>query len=125
MIDETLAPEWLIRHRASRPYSGLDGPRFSGWLAKEDNLVHVAQTAFNNHEKNTGAHVSPFDTGMVRVGVDGLEVRLAQGVDMDSLRQVVTAGTMATIGRPRPLEPGPMSDDMYHQGTAWKEMFRG
>ena len=123
-------PVWLEEHRNSRPYHDEFGhtPVFSG--APEDSLpiaglARTAQTAFNNHDKQTGAHISPFDTGLVRVGTTGLEVRVAQAVDMASLKQVVAAGTEATIGRERPSGPGPMSDVMDVPDERWQEMFRG
>lgn len=123
-------PEWLAFHRASQPYHALPVvPMYSGapddGQPSVDNLVHIAETAFNNHDKNTGEHVSPFDTGLVRVGVDGLEVRLAQPIDMDRLKQVVAAGTEATIGRERPKGPGPLSDRMNVSEERWQEMFKG
>lgn len=120
-------PGWLIYHRANRPYDILEGPKFETeeFDGMGDNLARVAPTAFNNHTKNTGAHVSPFDTGLVRVGTAGLEVRLAQGIDLERLQQVVAAGTQATIGRSRPEGPGPMSDLLDVADADWQEMFKG
>lgn len=123
-------PAWLRAHRNNRPYSHFDGPLLMAPMNVEEEyetalLAGVADTAFNNHRRNTGEHVSPFDTGMVRVGVDGLEVRLAQGVDLNSLKQVVAAGTQATIGRERPKTAGPMSDQMELTDEDWQEMFKG
>ena len=117
--------DWLLKHRLSRPYGGMDGPMFSAHQGGYDDLANVAQTAFNNHAKNTGAHVSPFDTGTVQVGVDGLEVRLMQGLEMDSLFQVVASGTQATIGRPRPTQSPTYSDRHPIADEDWKEMFKG
>lgn len=123
MID---VPDWLKAHRESRPYSPLSAPRVTGDPYLGGDLANVADTAFNNHSRNTGAHVSPFDTGRVSVGVDGLEVRLSQGVNMASLKQVVAAGTEATIGRPRPDGPGPWSDqEALISNERWQEMFKG
>jgi flavin-dependent thymidylate synthase len=133
-------PDWLWQHRANRGYWDYSAVEFSRLAPSEsvDPLVHVAETAFNSHEKNTGEHVSPFDTGVVRVGVDGLEVRLLQGVDMEQLKQVVSRGTRATIGLPRPPamrhnswpEPtnqwGPYaSPQMPVSDEEWQEMFKG
>lgn len=119
-------PKWLKNHRASRPYSGFDGPKIPDARVSQppDDLVAVP-TAFNNHDKNTGTHVSPFDTGLVQIGTDGLEVRLMQGVDLDRLRQVVAAGTEATIGRPRPTQHPIHSDYLTISDDRWQEMFRG
>lgn len=131
MIDEPAPaiPEWLLMHRAMRPYPAFPMvPVFSGQPeegAAVSPLSTLAETAFNNHEKNTGEHVSPFDTGLVRVGTDGLEVRLAQPINMEMLKQVVAAGTEATIGRPRPSGPGPYSDRMNVSDERWQEMFKG
>jgi flavin-dependent thymidylate synthase len=123
------AADWIWEHRANRPYVDYSAVQFSrvvpGAPSAADPLVHVAETAFNNHSKNTGAHVSPFDTGLVQVGVDGLEVRLLQGIDIATLAQVTAAGTEATIGRPRPKGAWPMSDDQAISDERWHEMFRG
>src|SRR6185369_12084085 len=123
-------PGWLDAHRNSRPYHDEYGhtPVFSGApneLAEPARLAAAAQTAFNSHSKQTGAHISPFDTGLVRVGTDGLEVRLMQTVDMAQLKQNVAAGTEATIGRERPKGAGPMSDLMVVDAERWQEMFKG
>jgi len=123
-------PAWLTEHREAKSLLEHLAPFFSGheWLADQemDNLVHVATTAFNNHEKNTGEHVSPFDTGIVRVGTDGLEVRLNQGINLDSLKQVVARATRATIGNPRPPQDGSLvSPTIPVTDEEWQEMFRG
>lgn len=128
-------PKWLQDHRESRPYVGrgeLINARIAveraGELMNEtpvDPLVHAAQTAFNNHDKNTGEHVSPFDTGLVQIGVDGIEVRLTQGVDMDSFSQTIMRAKRATIGWPLPKGEGPMSDRILVAEEDWQEMFRG
>jgi len=125
-------PAWLTEHRESKSLLQLLAPLFSGHegLADQelDNLVHVAETAFNNHSKNTGEHVSPFDTGIVRVGTDGLEVRLLQGINFAGLKQVIAKGVRATIGNPRPQRwtpPSLMSDHQTVSDEEWQEMFRG
>lgn len=125
-----IEPKWLADHRANRPYHDEFGhtPTYSGAPAlpiPTSRLARTAQTAFNSHSKQTGAHISPFDTGLVRVGTDGLEVRLMQTVDMFQLKQNVAAGTEATIGRERPKGTGPMSDVMDVPEERWQEMFKG
>jgi thymidylate synthase (FAD) len=89
-----------------------------------DDLVHVADTAFNNHARNT-EHISPFDTGIIQVGVDGLEVRLLQGIDFASLKRVVARGTRATIGLPRPLPDASLQAGEEVADEDWQEMFKG
>lgn len=119
-------PEWLVWHRFHRPYGENDEEvKFSqeGFAAK-DPLVHAAETAFNNHERNTGEQVSPFDTGLVQIGVDGLEVRLLQGIDFESLQAAVARGVRATIGLPRPEDTN-YSQERERARTEWEEMFRG
>lgn len=120
-------PEWLEQHRRNHPYSDFDPPIVSFQLFEkvESRLGKPIKTPFNDHLKNSGDHVSPFDTGKVRVGNEGLQVRLAQGINLESFQQVVAAGTNATIGRPRPEGPGPMSDPVKVGGDDWQEMFRG
>lgn len=132
-------PEWLEYHRANvQPYRHYAYPKFTRVdpnVPVGDGLVHVAETAFNNHSRNTGEHVSPFDTGLVQVGVDGLEVRLLQGVNFEDLKQVVSRGTRATIGLPRPGKPvhstwGPLwgpyaSPRSKVSDEEWQEMFKG
>lgn len=126
MSYEENPPAWLVDHRASRPYSAFDGPRLANErVATPPDDLRAVATAFNDHGKNTGAHVSPFDTGLVQIGVDGLEVRLMQGVNMASLKQVVAAGTQATIGRPRPTQDPILSDHQDVLPSEWKEMFKG
>ena len=58
----------------------------------------VADKAFNNHDKNDGHHVSPFDNHTIQVGRDGIEVVLAQGLDEDAFKRTLSAATRATIG---------------------------
>lgn len=124
-------PEWLLEHRRTRPYTEFSSPSFTparvgGPEAQSlDGLVRVAETAFNNHARQAGAHISPFDTGLIEVGTDGLEVRLAQGINLESLKQVVAAGSQATIGRPRPEGAGPWSDYLEIDEGDWREMFKG
>jgi thymidylate synthase (FAD) len=118
-------PEWLQKHRNERPYGMWDDPEFSaGSLHNISDLENVP-TAFNNHDKNDGTHVSPFDTGRVLVGVDGLQVRLGRGLNFAQFQQTIATGTLATIGRARPTGPGPYSDLLDLEALDWAEMFKG
>ena len=71
---------------------------------------------FNRHEFNDGTHVSPYDEGIVQVGLSGLEVRLIQGINEDSFKRVLSKALRATTGI-HPDEP--------QQETDWEEMMRG
>jgi flavin-dependent thymidylate synthase len=119
-------PEWLTDHRADAPYRpGLYAPSqdiaYSRWPAEE--LPHdervgklLADNGFNNHILNDGSHVSPYDTGIARVGVDGIQVKLIQGIDEAALRRVLSRATRATTGIAMDAPDDP--DDV-------DEMFRG
>lgn len=63
-----------------------------------DNRALLADKAFNNHKKQDGEHVSPFDNETVQVGVDGIEVALVQGIDEQNFKRTLSAATRATIG---------------------------
>jgi flavin-dependent thymidylate synthase len=54
--------------------------------------------AFNRHSMNDGHHVSPYDNARIVVGDDEIVVQLVQGLDMDSLKRVLSKATRATIG---------------------------
>lgn len=71
---------------------------------------------FNNHKTNDGSHVSPYDEGVVHVGLSGLDVRLVQGVDEESFKRVLSRTLRATTGI-HPEEP--------QADTDWEEMMRG
>lgn len=65
---------------------------------ENDESKLVADVAFNRHSMNDGHHVSPFDNGTVQVGLDGIEVKLVQGLDEDAFKRTLSAATRATIG---------------------------
>lgn len=95
-------PEWLKDHRALRPYrlgkaEAMD-PRYSRKDPDSNRLL--ADVGFNNHEKNSGKHVSPYDEGRVLVGLDGLTVRLIQGVNEEAFTDVLSRALRATTGIP-------------------------
>lgn len=119
--------DWLDKHRASRPYNV--GPawktgtevaysRFPAEQRPHDERVGslLADVGFNSHELNDGTHISPYDNGLAKVGVDGIEVRLIQGIDEASLARVLSRATRATTGIAMDAPDDP--DDV-------DEMFRG
>jgi thymidylate synthase (FAD) len=107
-------PEWLKDHRALRQYRlgevTAPNPIYSRWPQGRYNFASnkllpdigsnklLADVGFNSHELNDGRHVSPFDNGRVQVGVDGLKVRLLQGVDEASFARVLSRALRATTG---------------------------
>jgi flavin-dependent thymidylate synthase len=115
---------WLREHRAGRPYyvaetdeggaAWEDGVIFSRQHAED--MLLLADKAFNNHDRNGGNHVSPYDTGRVDVGRDNLEVRLLQEIDEDQLQRTLRRAIRATNGVD-PSEP--------EEATDPEEMFKG
>lgn len=126
-------PEWLREHRDRTNFGALRTSR--PWrLAGSDpgpSSPLLADVAFNNHERNDGKHVSPYDTGLVQVGTDGLQVQLLQGIDLDRFKQVLARATRATTGLAAPIpDPTPdanwgMSPDIEVSDEDWQEMMRG
>lgn len=114
-IEDGTEPEWLAEHRNSRPYWLTHGPVLTRDNRSGDPLL--ADVAFNNHERNDGTHVSPYDDGEVFVGLDKLEVRLIQGIDEEQLKRTLSRTLRATTGI-SPLERTDLEEDAH-------EMFRG
>lgn len=73
--------------------------------------------AFNRHSMNDGHHVSPYDNARIVVGDDEIIVKLVQGLDLDSLRNVLSKATRATIG----IDLKEHDEDTRD----WEEMFEG
>ncbi len=114
-------PEWLAEHRAARPYT----PGFGDWGVHFSRSIVSQQPPkprfledyeFNRHELNDGKHVSPYDGGKVWAGLDGLVVKLIQGIDESSFKNVLSRTLRATTGI-SPDEPDTEGD--------WEEMMRG
>lgn len=114
-------PEWLQRHRAERPYLGMEFPWFSqpkSLLVQEGipRLKLLSDKGFNNHAHNDGQHVSPYDQGVVEVGIDGLRVKLVQPVDEDQFKRYLSRAVKATTG---------VSLDAPVEDSDWEESMRG
>lgn len=110
-------PEWLTDHRWTRR-NDPNLPLYSRGImqAHPDKPAFLEDKAFNRHEFNDGTQVSPYDEGAVHTGLDGLEVRLLQGVDEYQFKRVLSRTLRATTGV-SPDDPGLPSD--------WDEMMRG
>jgi thymidylate synthase ThyX len=77
----------------------------------------LRDVAFNRHSMNKeGKHVSPYDNARIQVGVDGIQVKLVQGIDMESFRAVLSKSLRATTGIR-------VDTDEIEEG--WDEMLRG
>lgn len=121
-------PEWLAEHRAGREYyqPRTDEGRVPWDRAPLYSRHHLQShpvkpaflrdKAFNRHSTNDGTHVSPYDEGRVQLGLDGLDVRLIQGIDEESFQKVLSRTLRATTGisPDEPITPG-----------EWEEMMRG
>lgn len=120
---------WIHEHRGSRPYSVprelFEAPEFAGGTEisipifsrqNVDEQIMFADNAFNNHEKNDGKHVSPYDQGRVDYGTDNLEVRLVQGLDEAQLAKTLRRAIRATNG----VDPSKPDEE-----TDPEEMFKG
>lgn len=118
--------KWLEEHRAGRPYYQFDlnpgdqpdryvTPLFSRtyWDQQEAFLRDIE---FNRHSFQDGSHVSPYDEGKVFVGLDGLEVRLIQGVDEAKFKSLLSRTLRATTG---------LAPDAVPEEQDWEEMMRG
>lgn len=78
----------------------------------------LKDVAFNRHSMNRdGEHTSPdfLHNGWMHSGIDGLDVRLVQGVNEENFRKVTSMATRATTG------VNIASDDE----TLWDEMLKG
>jgi len=114
--------QWLIEHRKARQFMEAALPVMSRTWNPSDQPTGQAGKgkAFNSHQLNDGSHVSPFDTGMVQIGTDGLEVRLLQAIDQIKFQQVLSRATRATTGLPVPTPDG--DEEIAND---WEEMMRG
>lgn len=113
-------PDWLEKYRGGRDGAyrgpGLNMPSYSRESFEElDNNPILRDVAFARHSLNDGSHVSPFDNSKIQVGLDGIEVRLVQGIDEPSFRRVLSRATRATNGVRRE-EPDPDDSEEMLKG---------
>jgi flavin-dependent thymidylate synthase len=115
----SLVPAWLQVHRASIARNWA--MRFRASRAADDRHSTdplLKDVASNRHSLNTdGTFVSPFDTGHILVGNDGLKVRLVQGPDESTFKTIAALGLTASIGWDPDIGP-PVEAD-------WSELMRG
>jgi flavin-dependent thymidylate synthase len=71
---------------------------------------------FNKHSMNVGKKTSPFNHGKNDVGVNGIQVKLVQGIDEWSFRRTTSKAVRATIG----IDP-----DEDQTEADWEEMLKG
>lgn len=127
MSKRRITPQWLAEHRATRPYAEEPGalPLTRPWYsqAKSDlqadgipRLKLLSDRGFNSHDHNDGQHVSPYDNGVAQVGIDGLRVKLLQGVDEEQFKRFLSRAVKATTG---------VSLDAPEEDTDWEESMRG
>lgn len=96
--------------------SNMDDYHYSRPVGSEDSNYLLRDKAFNKHSLNDGKHYSPYDTGMVDVGLDNIEVRLVQGIDEAAFKSTLSRAQRATIGLP---EAGKVDT------SDWEEMLKG
>lgn len=53
---------------------------------------------YNKHSLNSGKHVSPFDTGTIWIGLDGIEVKMVTDFEDEQFFQAVANAMQATTG---------------------------
>lgn len=98
--------------------------RFSRDVPDDNPLLR--DVAFNRESMNDGHHVSPFDQGMIFVGLDGIEVRLTQKINEEAFKQTLSRAVRATIG----VDLNQRTDDAISlpgqdDGDDWEEMLKG
>jgi len=82
-----------------------------------DTSALLSDKAFNRHSMNEDrSHSSPYDNDTVQVGVDGLRVKLIQGVDQQKFKEVLSRATKATTG---------IAVDSPPDDRDWEDMMRG
>lgn len=97
-IEEPLEPEWLTAHRDQRSYWRAPGPIITRTWTESSGNPLLSDVSFNNHFRNDGTHVSPYDDGVVAVGLDELQVRLIQGIDENQFKRTLSRALRATTG---------------------------
>lgn len=98
----SIIPRWLQERRKSSPgYAEFSRLRTDDL----DSNPLLSDIAFNRHSKEQGDHVSPLDNGVVQIGLDGITVRLVQGLDEKQLRKTLSKTLTATVGNDVAAEP--------------------
>lgn len=90
-------PEWLRVHRLEK-YDHDSRPVYKFPPQGMVRDRYYQDNASNNHDRNDGLHVSPYDNGWVRVGPEGLQVNLIQGIDEEQFRKTIRRTIRATSG---------------------------
>lgn len=78
-----------------RPTPGMTFSRELDDLTATPELTGVP---FNKHSLNSGKHVSPYGTGAIWIGLDGIEVRLVTDFDDQQFFRAVANAVQATTG---------------------------
>jgi thymidylate synthase (FAD) len=115
-------PDWLYRLRDkawrrngwvdshSEPSHDHNIPPYHTSRTHNDDKSHdnlTRDVAFNRHSYNDGEHVSPLGNGRIAVGLDGIDVRLVQGLDEEQFKRTMSMATRATVGwDPAAATPG-------------------
>lgn len=82
-----------------------------------EHLKQLEDVPFNKHSLNDGSHTSPFSNGKTHVGIEGIKIRMLQGLDEQTLETVLGHSLMATTG----LDP----DRPGRDHIPWEEMLKG
>lgn len=90
-------PQWLLDHKNSRVHIP-EGANSAPEALVADPPKLLADRGFNNHATNDGSHVSPYDTGRIHWGTEGIQVNLLQPIDEGMLKKVLSRTLRATTG---------------------------
>ena len=120
----TSSPAWLNEHLINRPYYRFESNgEYTGYMTPLFSRGHVEETEaflrdveFNRHAFNDGSHVSPYDEGKVFIGLDGLQVRLIQGINEQAFKLLLSRTLHATTG---------LAPDAVPEPQDWEEMMKG
>lgn len=99
--------DWLQHHRAGVETRGRYGAPLHSSTKGQVIETLLSDRGFNNHSRNDGTHVSPYDDGTIKWGTDGLQVRILQGVDEAQLKRVLSRTLRATTG----ISPTEVTDE--------------
>src|SRR5882757_2492788 len=85
-------------------------------ILNADDVELLRDAPFNKHSINMGKNVSPLDNSNVDIGIDGIKVRLVQGINEPAMRNTLGRAVRATIG----INPDAPPEEM-----PWEEMLKG